>query len=159
MMVAKLTILRRISEVITVLLLLAFFLKSNVRAQSLNATRPNIVFIFADDLGYNDLGCYGSPYNQTPNIDRLAASGMRFTQAYVNAPNCAPSRACLMTGMFTPRHEMYTVSGADRGKETTNLVDQNKKMAGKLENILQQYLRETKAFIPSELNPKYAPSK
>lgn len=61
-------------------------------------TRPNIVFIMADDLGYADLGCYGQSLIQTPNIDRLAASGTRFTQWYAGAPICAPSRCVLMTG-------------------------------------------------------------
>ena len=65
---------------------------------------PNIVFIFIDDLGWRDVGCYGSKYYETPNIDKLAAEGTVFTSAYANAPNCAPSRACLMSGQYTPRH-------------------------------------------------------
>src|SRR6185503_10250643 len=60
--------------------------------------KPNIVFIMADDLGYGDVGCYGQKRIQTPNIDRLAAEGMRFTQCYAGSPVCAPSRAVLMTG-------------------------------------------------------------
>ena len=57
------------------------------------ATRPNIVLIVADDLGWTDLGSFGSGYYQTPHIDQLAATGMKFTSAYAN-PNCAPTRAC-----------------------------------------------------------------
>jgi arylsulfatase A-like enzyme len=64
-------------------------------AQSPN---PNIIFIFADDLGYGELGCYGQKLIQTPNIDRLAAEGMRFTQFYAGSTVCAPSRSVLMTG-------------------------------------------------------------
>ena len=60
--------------------------------------KPNVIFILADDLGYGDLGCYGQKHIQTPNIDRLAAEGMRFTQAYSGATVCAPSRCALMTG-------------------------------------------------------------
>jgi arylsulfatase A-like enzyme len=60
---------------------------------------PNIIFILADDLGYGDLGCYGQKLIQTPSLDRLAAEGMRFTQAYAGATVCAPSRCCLMTGL------------------------------------------------------------
>lgn len=60
--------------------------------------KPNVIFILADDLGYGDLGCYGQKFIQTPNIDRLAAEGMRFTQAYAGATVCAPSRCALMTG-------------------------------------------------------------
>jgi arylsulfatase A-like enzyme len=63
------------------------------------ARLPNIVFIMADDLGYGDLGCYGQKLIQTPNIDRLATEGMRFTQAYAGGPVCASSRAVLMTGL------------------------------------------------------------
>ncbi len=62
------------------------------------AEKPNIVFIMADDLGYGDLGCYGQRQIQTPNLDRFAAEGVRFTQAYAGATVCAPSRCCLMTG-------------------------------------------------------------
>lgn len=63
-----------------------------------SARRPNVVFILADDLGFGDLGCYGQKKIRTPNIDRLAAQGMRFTQAYAGNAVCAPSRCCLMTG-------------------------------------------------------------
>lgn len=59
---------------------------------------PNIAFIMADDLGYGDLGCYGQEQIRTPNIDRLAATGMKFTQAYAGCTVCAPSRSVLMTG-------------------------------------------------------------
>src|SRR5215470_2421985 len=64
-------------------------------------TRPNLVFILADDLGYGDVGCYGQRIVKTPNIDRLAAEGMRFTQFYAGSPVCAPSRCVLMTGKHT----------------------------------------------------------
>ncbi|MBN1818059.1 MAG: arylsulfatase [Sedimentisphaerales bacterium] len=63
--------------------------------------RPNVVFILADDLGYAELGCYGQTRIRTPNIDRLAAEGMRFTQHYSGSPVCAPSRCTLMTGLHT----------------------------------------------------------
>jgi arylsulfatase A-like enzyme len=64
-------------------------------------TRPNIIFIQADDLGYGDLSCYGQRKFKTPNIDRLAAEGMRFTQYYAGGTVCAPSRSALMTGQHT----------------------------------------------------------
>jgi len=78
--------------------------------------RPNIVFIFIDDLGYKDLACFGSRYYETPNIDKLASDGIVFTSAYANAPNCAPTRACLISGQYTPRHGVYTVGTPERGK-------------------------------------------
>ncbi len=79
-------------------------------------TKPNIVFILIDDLGYTDLGFMGSDYYETPHIDRLAQAGMIFTQAYANAANCAPTRACLLTGQYTPRHGAYTVANPARGE-------------------------------------------
>ena len=63
--------------------------------------RPNIIYIMCDDLGYSDLGCYGQQYIATPNLDRMAEQGMRFTQAYAGSPVSAPSRACFMTGQHT----------------------------------------------------------
>ena len=62
------------------------------------APKPNIVFILADDLGYGDLGCYGQTKIRTPNLDRLAAEGMRFTNFYAGCSVCAPSRCTLLTG-------------------------------------------------------------
>jgi arylsulfatase A len=62
------------------------------------AEKPNIIFIMADDLGWNELGCYGQEKIQTPNIDQMAAEGMRFTQYYAGSPVCAPSRCILLTG-------------------------------------------------------------
>jgi arylsulfatase A-like enzyme len=62
---------------------------------------PNLILILADDLGYGDVGCFGQRMFATPNLDRMAAEGIRFTQAYAGASVCAPSRCCLMTGMHT----------------------------------------------------------
>lgn len=65
------------------------------------AAKPNIIFILADDLGYGDLGCYGQPRIETPNLDRMAKEGLRFTQCYAGSTVCAPSRCALMTGLHT----------------------------------------------------------
>jgi arylsulfatase A-like enzyme len=70
-------------------------------AQTAAAEKPNIIFILADDLGYGDLGCYGQKVIQTPNIDRMAIEGMRFTDCYAGSTVCAPSRCVLMTGYHT----------------------------------------------------------
>jgi arylsulfatase A-like enzyme len=84
---------------------------------------PNIVLVYVDDLGWRDLGVQGSRYYETPNVDALAAAGMRFTQAYANAPNCAPSRAALLSGQYAPRTGVYTVGSAARGQaENRELV-------------------------------------
>lgn len=66
-------------------------------------SRPNVILILLDDLGWADLGCYGSTYHKSPHIDRLAAEGMRFTQAYAAAPVCSPTRAALLTGRWPAR--------------------------------------------------------
>ena len=73
------------------------------------AKQPNIVLILMDDMGYRDPGFAGNRFIDTPNMDRLAKSGATFTQCYASAPNCAPTRACLLTGQYTPRHGVYTV--------------------------------------------------
>jgi len=72
-------------------------------AEAAPSERPNIVFILADDLGWAELGCYGNTFNETPNLDRLARDGMRFTQAYAAAPVCSPTRAALLTGQWPQR--------------------------------------------------------
>src|SRR3954471_21817910 len=97
-------------------LFLALFLAMTpgINSYGADAKRPNIVFILADDLGYTDLACYGSKYYETPNIDRLAAEGMRFTNGYSCGPNCQPSRAALMSGQYGPRTGVYTVGSIDR---------------------------------------------
>jgi arylsulfatase A-like enzyme len=72
-------------------------------AEAAGDGRPNIVFILADDLGWAELGCYGNTFNETPNLDRLAKQGVRFTDAYAAAPVCSPYRAALMTGQYPAR--------------------------------------------------------
>src|SRR6266436_4203338 len=74
---------------------------SPLQARLLAKHKPNILFILADDLGYGDLGCYGQTRIKTPNIDRLAAEGLRFTQCYAGTTVCAPSRCALITGLHT----------------------------------------------------------
>jgi len=70
---------------------------------------PNIVLILVDDLGWRDVGFAGNEFVETPHIDRLATDGVAFTQAYSSGPNCAPTRASLMSGQYTPRHGVFTV--------------------------------------------------
>ncbi|QDU60773.1 Arylsulfatase [Planctomycetes bacterium Pan216] len=91
--------------------------------------RPNILLFLIDDLGWTDLGCQGSDLYETPHIDRLADEGMRFTQAYANAANCMPSRACLMTGQYTPRHGIYNIASpraAEFSEEYRRLLKRSK---------------------------------
>jgi arylsulfatase A-like enzyme len=79
------------------------------------AETPNILFIFMDDYGWKDLGFMGSDFYETPNLDRLASEGMIFTDAYSCAANCAPARASLLSGQYTPRHEVFNVGTGARG--------------------------------------------
>lgn len=85
----------------TLLLLLA--------GSAIAADKPNIVIIFADDLGYGDIGSYGSPVNRTPHLDRMATQGLRFTDFYAAASVCTPSRAALLTGQYAIRSGMNKV--------------------------------------------------
>lgn len=98
-------------------------LRQAMAAKKASAGKPNIVLIFMDDLGWKDVGYNGCKYYETPNIDRLAAEGMTFNQAYVNAGNCAPSRACLLSGQYTPRHKLYAVGSINRGANAMKRLD------------------------------------
>ena len=82
------------------------------------ADKPNIIFILADDLGWQDVGFAGAEFFETPHIDRLAAQGMVLTNAYSGGPNCSPTRGCLMSGTYTPRHHIYTPNGKAKGNHT-----------------------------------------
>ena len=83
------------------LLIFGCGLLASATVQAQEAAKPNIIYIMCDDLGYADVGCYGQQYISTPNLDRMAAEGMLFTQAYAGSPVSAPSRACFMTGQHT----------------------------------------------------------
>lgn len=87
-------------------------LTSGIGAEKTEAARPNVIFILADDLGYGELGSYGQKIVQTPNLDRMAREGLRFTQFYAGSTVCAPSRSVLMTGKHTGH---TTVRGNGRG--------------------------------------------
>ena len=88
------------------MLLSASSIALSTSAKEKTAQRPNIIYIMCDDMGYGDLGCYGQPYISTPNIDRMAREGIRFTQAYAGSPVSAPSRASLMTGQHSGHCEV-----------------------------------------------------
>ena len=96
---------------------------------SLQAERPNIIFILADDLGWSELGCYGNRFNETPHIDRLAKRGIRYTNAYSSAPVCSPYRAALLTGQYPARIGIldYLRPDSENGL-STNLITFPKKL-------------------------------
>jgi len=94
-------------------IILSFALLSAVLLPAAESSKPNFIMILADDLGWGDLGCYGHPSIRTPNLDRMASEGMRFTDFYAAAEVCTPSRAALLTGRYPIRsgmcHEKYRV--------------------------------------------------
>ncbi len=96
-------------------LLFGLFISQTIFSQTTVTPPPNIVFIIADDLGWMDVGYNGQQFYETPNIDRLAKEGMVMNRFYPGAANCAPSRACLLTGNYTPRHKVYLPQGVSRG--------------------------------------------
>ncbi|MCA9040846.1 MAG: sulfatase-like hydrolase/transferase, partial [Planctomycetaceae bacterium] len=98
--------------------------------QGAEKSGPNIIFIMADDLGYGDLGSYGQQLIKTPRLDELAASGMKFTQAYAGAPVCTPSRCVLMTG----KHNGHTIARDNVPHYRTYLHEEDVTVA----EILQQ---------------------
>lgn len=109
----------RIKQVLTVLALASQFVVAGTAAQAGNdakpaPARPNIIFILADDLGWADLGCYGSKFYETPNLDQLARNGMRFTQAYAACCVCSPTRASIMTGKYPTRTGITDYIGGNR---------------------------------------------
>ena len=87
----------------TFILLAALALPSAVVAQEQTQTRPNILFILVDDMGWRDLACYGNDIFETPNIDQLAKRGMRFTNAYAPAAMCSPTRYGIQFGQTPAR--------------------------------------------------------
>ena len=100
------------------------------------AARPNIVFVLADDMGWTDLGCCGSKFYETPNIDRLAAQGMRFTDAYSACTVCSPSRACILTGQYPARlHITDWIAGHKRPFAKLRVPDWTLRLSPEIPNV------------------------
>jgi arylsulfatase A-like enzyme len=86
-------------------------------------SQPNIIFILTDDFGWGDLGCYGGKLVPTPNLDRMAHEGIRFTQFYVASPICSPSRVGATTGMFPARWRITSYLQTRKGNAACEQVD------------------------------------
>ena len=119
---------------------------------------PNIILINCDDLGYGDLGCYGSSRNRTPHIDRLAQEGMRFTDFYMASPVCSPSRAAMMTGCYPPRigfgsfhGEVVLFPGYDIGlsREEVTVASQLKEAGYATKIIGKWHCGDQPEFLPT----------
>jgi len=97
--------------------------------------RPNIIFVFIDDMGYADPSCFGNPSMKTPNIDRLAADGLRVTQFYTNSPICSPSRVAVMTGQYPIRwrvHSYLESRANNRKRQMANWLDPKAPMTARI---------------------------
>jgi len=99
-----------------------FVLSNRALELSISAKHLNIVFIFIDDMGWTGTSYMGSGYYETPRIDALSREGMVFTSAYTSAPNCSPTRACLLSGQYGPRHGKYTNSDPSRKPSLERLI-------------------------------------
>ena len=108
---------------LSILLFSLFILSHGCVKNKEQKKKPNVILILADDLGWTDPSFMGSKYYQTPNIDRLAESGLAFFNAYSSAANCSPSRATLLSGKYPTDHKIFTVGISERGnKKTRKLI-------------------------------------
>lgn len=133
---------------------------ASVKKQTIE-TKPNIVIIFADDLGYGDLSCYGNPTILTPNLDKMALEGMRFTQFYVGAGVCTPSRAALLTGRLAIRTGIHA---GERG--TPSVFNLNSASGLPLKEITIAEMLKTKGYATGMIGkwhlghlPEFLPTK
>ena len=128
-----------------------FFILSFINCVGVKEKRdnsPNIILINVDDLGWTDLSIMGSKYYQTPNIDKLAESGMMFYNAYASAANCAPSRATMLSGKYNTEHKIYTVGTSERGnKKTRKLIPEKNNEILDLDYFIIPEMLKTKGYI------------
>jgi arylsulfatase A len=113
------------------LFIFLFFCSPAVFVAAQKISKPNIIFILADDLGWGELGCYGNTFNETPNLDKLASEGIRFTQAYAAAPICSPSRVSIMTGQYPARTRItdFLPAKTDRWLDPAKYITVNEALA------------------------------
>lgn len=143
------------------LVLLLVLFGSTATAEA--AQKPNIIILFADDLGYGDLSCYGHPTIHTPQLDKMAAQGMRFTQFYSASPVCTPSRAALLTGRLPIRSGMNFVlfPQSKGGLPATEItVQEALKRAGyRTGHIGKWHLGHLPQFMPTRRGTSSSPTR
>ena len=92
---------------------------ATVAVAATNSAKPNIIFVLVDDLRWDDLGCAGHPFSQTPHIDSVAREGAQFLNAFATTPLCSPSRACILTGEYAHVHGI--IDNTERSKQSHQL--------------------------------------
>lgn len=123
-------------------IILLIFCSISLQAQQ----KPNIIYILTDDLGYTDLGCYGNPYNETPNIDSLASKGVLFENCYAASPICSPSRAAILTGIHPARLKLTNFLVGKREDPNSNLHPAEWKPYLAKEELLLPEILKTKGY-------------
>lgn len=138
----------RDTHVVRFAVLIAVLLAASVVPErgAVAADRPNVVFLFADDLGWGDLGCYGQRRVKTPSLDRLASQGTLFTQFYVAGSVCSPSRTGIMTGHYPARHRIFGHLAASKTNQQREMPDALDPDVVTLTDILQRAGYQTAHF-------------
>lgn len=127
--------MKRRSFFLMILVMLSGFVQT-VRGESGAKMKPNILFILTDDLGWTDLGCFGSQFYETPNIDRLASQGMRFTNAYSACTVCSPTRASVLTGQYPARlHLTDWIAGHNRPYAKLKVPEWTQRLSPEIPNL------------------------
>lgn len=120
-------------------------------ALAADAPKPNFVFILIDDMGWRDLGCYGSTFYETPHIDRLAAGGMKFTNAYAACPVCSPTRASILTGRYPPRYNITTFLPGRKDMPSQKLLQPKINLQLPLDEVMIPKLLKSAGYVSASI--------
>ncbi len=131
--------------------------KSEANSKALKQKQPNIIFIFADDWGYADLGIHGSSFVKTPNLDKMASEGIDFTNFTVNHPVCSPSRTAVMTGHFPARHSVHEHFASTKHHQRAGMPDWLNPKAPMLPRMLKEAGYTTAHFGKWHLSNDHIP--